>query len=106
MPNTLADGPVIMRLTGPANAAAPPTPFDGQWVREYDPTRPGRDLFGRPMLAHLVTTTDRSRARRFRDAAEAFATWRAPSGLPYPANAPLTAYTIELERADDDADRP
>jgi hypothetical protein len=87
--------PCLIRLIGLASMSAA-TPFDNQYLVEYDPTRPGHDLFGRPMTAHIVTTADPAQATVFADAAAAFAAWRAPSGLPYPRNAPLTAYTIEL----------
>lgn len=84
----------IIQLVGLASGE--PTPFDGQYLVEYDPTRPGRSPDGREMLAHVVTTPDPAEARRFADAAEAHGVWTAPSGLPYPRNAPLTAYTIAL----------
>jgi hypothetical protein len=55
------------------------------------------------MVAHLVTTADPVRARRFADAAEVHRLWTAPSGLPYPRNAPLTAWTIAVVSVDDRA---
>lgn len=84
----------IIQLVGLATGQ--PTPIDGQYLVEYDPTRPGRLPDGRELLAHVVTTPDPGKARRFADAAEAHGVWTAPSGLPYPRNAPLTAYTIAL----------
>lgn len=84
----------IVQLVGLASGE--PTAFDGQYLVEYDPTRPGRDPQGREMLAHVVTTPDPAQARRFADAAEVHAVWTASSGLPYPRNAPLTAYTIAV----------
>jgi hypothetical protein len=84
----------IIQLVGLATGE--PTAHDGRYLVEYDPTRPGRSPVGRPMLAHVVTTPDPAEARRFADAGEAHAVWTADSGLPYPRNAPLTAYTIEL----------
>ena len=95
---TAADS-VVIRLVGLASGE--PTPYDGQWLVDYDPARSGCDALGRPMLAHVVTTADRDRARRFADAAEAYRVWRLPSGLPYPMNAPLTAYTIAVTRISD-----
>jgi hypothetical protein len=92
---------LIMRLIG--SAAGIPTDHDGQWVVEYDPTRPGTpDSQGRPMLAHIVTTSDPRHARRFTDIKELHAYWLAESGLPFPRNRPLTAYTIALEPAPED----
>lgn len=84
----------IIQLVGLATGE--PTPIDGQYLVEYDPTRPGRLPDGRELLAHLVTTVDPAQARRFANAAEVHAVWTAPSGKPYPRNAPLTAYTIAV----------
>lgn len=89
----------IIQLVGLASGE--PSAFDGQYLVEYDPTRSGRDPHGRVMLAHVVTTPDPADARRFADAAEAYGVWTAPSGLPYPRNAPLTAYTIALLPVDE-----
>lgn len=83
-----------MQLVGLSSGQ--PTPIDGQYLVEYDPTRPGRLPDGTPMLAHVVTSPDPGEDRRFADAAEAHEVWTAPSGKPYPRNAPLTAYTIAL----------
>lgn len=93
----------IIQLVGLASGQ--PTPIDGQYLVEYDPTRPGHLPDGRELLAHVVTTPDPTKARRFADAAEAHGVWTAPSGLAYPRNAPLTAYTIVLLPVDEDADR-
>lgn len=76
------------------------TPYDGQFLVEYDPTRPGVDALGQRMLAHVVTTTRLDRARRFASAAEAHACRILPSGLPSPADRPLTAYTTLIVRVD------
>lgn len=90
---TAADGPYVLRILGPATGVGR-TPFDGQWVVDYDPTRAGRAPDGRPMRCHLTTTRDGSRARRFTTAAAADAYWRTPSGNPPPADRPLTAWTV------------
>jgi len=79
-----------------------PTPIDGQWVVEYDPTRPGRGPNGEEMSAHLVTTPDRARARRF-EPAEAFATYRLAHGTRGDGkpDRPMTAWMVEFERVDE-----
>jgi hypothetical protein len=89
-----------MKLTGIrilGLVAGEPSPFDGQWLVEYDPTRPGSDPHGRPMFAHIVTTPDAAKALRFPDVAAAVDYYRADSGLPYPRNRPLTAFTVMFE---------
>lgn len=73
------------------------TPFDGQYVVEYDPSRPGTDPQGNPMLCHLVTTPDRDKALDL-SPDQAIALWRQdhglrPDGKP---NRPLTAFTVEI----------
>jgi hypothetical protein len=80
------------------------SPFDGQWVVEYDPGRGGIEPgTGTPMLCHLVTTPLIAEAARY-DAVEAVKVWLAvdpehpvrPDGKP---NRPLTAFTVEVEPA-------
>ena len=73
------------------------TPLDGQWLVEYDPTRPGTGPNGEPMTAHIVCSPDPAGARRFVDVAAARAYAWAKSGRPYPADRPLTAYTVAVE---------
>ena len=79
-----------------------PTPFDGQYVVEYDPGRAGVEPgSGMPMIAHLVTTPDKANASRY-EVGEAFEVWKAvdpanprrPDGEP---NRPLTAFSVEFE---------
>lgn len=96
---------VIMRIVGMADGT--PTPFDDQWLLEYDPEQDGTDPDGFPMSALLLTTPDRSIARRFTDAKEALACWRRVcqrdphGGRPDGGlNRPLTAFTIEVEPAE------
>lgn len=92
---------IIVRIIGLSSGY--PTAFDGQWLVEYDPTRAGTSPDGLPMTAHVVTTTDRSAARRFADAAAAHAEWTRVSGYARPdgrPDRPLTAFTIELENAE------
>jgi hypothetical protein len=74
------------------------TPFDGKYVLEYDPTRPGVSPDGEAMIAHLRVTEDPNAARQFQDAGEALAFWKLahglrPDGAP---NRPLTAFTVEI----------
>jgi hypothetical protein len=87
----------IMGLIGGGTSA-----FDGQYVVEYDPGRGGVEPgTGFPMLAHLVTTPDKSKATRY-EAGEAFELWKSvdpdnplrPDGEP---NRPLTAFSVEFE---------
>jgi hypothetical protein len=89
--------PVVLKIGGLATGG--PSPFDGQWLVDYDPTRWGTGPGGEPMLAHIVCSPDRAQARRFTNAAEAHQYWRAESGRPYPADRPLTAFTVLIERA-------
>lgn len=77
------------------------TGFEGRWLEEYDPSRPGRDPVGRPMLAHVLATDDPARALRFASASAARRTWMRwdgqvrPDGKP---SRPLTAFTIEISK--------
>lgn len=88
--------PVAIRLIGLASGDCP-TPFDGQWLVDYDPTRPGTGPSGEAMTAHIVCSGNPAKARRFATPVEAHAYWTAESGRPYPMNRPLTAYTVALE---------
>lgn len=76
-----------------------PTPFDNQWVVEYDPTRRGVDPEGRPMIAHLVTTSDAREAREFATVTEAEAYWKQTHGARKDGrpNRPLTAFIVEIQ---------
>lgn len=93
---------VIVQIVGRANGN--PSLFDGQWLVEYDPSRPGTGPHGQTTLAHFVCSPDRAQARRFTDVAEAHAYWAAASGRPGAAARPATAFTIAIERAEDDHD--
>lgn len=82
------------------------TAFDNQYVVEFDANRdgvePGTNM---PMMAYLATTPNRAEATRY-SAKAAFELWRAvdqrnpvrPDGKP---NRPLTAFTVDIEPADD-----
>ena len=77
------------------------SPYDGQYLVEYDPDIKGIDPDGRPMLCHLSTTPDREQALRL-PKVELLELWRKvstrwpkrPDGKP---NRPLTAYTVTIE---------
>lgn len=73
------------------------TPFDGQYVLEYDPTRGGFDPDGRPMQCHLVTTPDRGAALDL-PGIEVIELWRKAHGTRADGkpNRPLTAFTVEI----------
>lgn len=77
---------LVIRILGLANGG--PHALAGKWLKEYDPKRPGR--------AHIVCTEDPFKARRFNNPIEAHDCWTAESGRPYPADKPLTAFTIEI----------
>ena len=78
------------------------TPFDGEFVKEYDPNRDGVDPNGDPMLAHIVTTPDISEAIHM-TFVEFHELWTKvdertpirPDGKP---NRPLTAFTVTTVR--------
>lgn len=92
----------VVRLVclGHPDAPGPRTPYDGQWLVEYDPTRPGVDPHGEPMRAHLVTTADRSQARVFHTAQELTECLFQATGGPGPQgrpDRPIMAYTLATE---------
>lgn len=89
--------PVSIRLLGLVNGQ--PSPYDGQWLVHYDPTRAGVDPDGAPTTAHIVCSPDPDRARRFDNPTDACDYWRQTSGRPWPADRPLTAYTVAIEEA-------
>jgi hypothetical protein len=94
-------GTLVIRILGIGNQ---PTPFDGQWLTEYDPSRAGVDPDGKPMIAHLRTSADKSQALRFNGWVEAHALWSQESGHIRPdgqKDRPLTAFAISIEPADD-----
>ena len=87
---------VRMRIIGTSEG---PTAFDGQYVMEYDPSRPGVDPEGREMVAHIVTTPDPEKARIFETLEEALALWKQSHGIREDGrpNRPLTAFTVTFE---------
>jgi hypothetical protein len=90
--------PVRIRIV--SLASGPPTPFDGEYVVEYDPGHDGVDREGRRMNCHLVTTPILEDALAL-TSAEAFELWRRvdprhPARLDGRPNRPLTAFTVEI----------
>lgn len=79
-----------------------PSILDGEYLKEYDPNRNGRDPSGNLMLAHIVTTPDIGEAMHFSDLEELHRVWTLvdgrdpirPDGKP---NRPLTAFTVTTE---------
>lgn len=98
---TPTNEPLVMRIISLVDGTR--TPFDGKFVKEYDPSRDGVDPLGAPMIAHVVVTVDRTKAMKFKDLAEARDTWMLvdprrpvrPDGQP---NRPLTAFNISIEK--------
>lgn len=85
------------------------TPFDGQYLVEYDPERDGVDDHGEPMDAHLVTTADPAKAKRFEDLIEFQHTWalvcqRRPVRYDGKPNRPLTSFMVSTVRINDDGE--
>jgi hypothetical protein len=78
------------------------TPFDGQWLVEYDPTRRGVDPHGKPMIAHLITTEDPLLAKEFPTIMDAEECWKQAFGLRKDgrSNRPLTAFIVEIQAFD------
>ena len=96
------EGHTVIQLLGLCNGV--PTGFDGQWLVEYDPGKPGTDpLTGTPMVAHIATTPDRAQATKF-TSDKALETIRAvdprrPTRFDGRPNRPITAFNILMERA-------
>ena len=90
---------MVMRIVGLVRGGA--TPFDGLYLKEYDPERDGIDPTGRQMTAHIVCTDDLADAMQFASAAEVHAMWtkvpaREPTRPDGKPNRPLTAFTVEV----------
>lgn len=98
--NGIGQGIFGLMLLGLA-AGVGTTGFEGKWLQEFDPTRKGTDLRGRPMIAHIAATDDATLAMRFAEPGAARRVWmrwdgtRRPDGRP---SRPLTAFTIEVAR--------
>jgi len=91
------NGPFVLRLLQRSDGR--PSPIDGQFVAEYDPTRIGSVPDGVPdVLGHLVVTADPAEARQFADMPAALAYWQQPSRRGRgPGDAPLTGYTVSVQ---------
>jgi hypothetical protein len=94
--------PYVIKIEGMVTGGR--TPFDDEYIVEYDPERDGTDPLGHSMRCHLLTTPDVHEARQFGTPAEAFETWRKvcqrqperPDGKP---NRPLTAFTVTVVKS-------
>jgi hypothetical protein len=91
---------MVMKLLSMENGES--SPFDGQYVKEYDPDRAGVDPDGRPMTIHLVTTSRKEEAKTYAHMGEFHAEWtRVPKGAPIrfdgEPNRPLTAFSVTNE---------
>jgi hypothetical protein len=90
---------VVMQIVSLIQGGA--TPFDGQFLVEYDPDRADTAPDGSPMLARILTTPALGAAKRWPSHMEALAEWKREStrwprradGKP---NRPLTAFTVEI----------
>src|SRR5262245_24263520 len=98
--------PFVIRIIG-LGSSVDSTPFDNQFLKEYDPERDGIDAWGRTMDAHVVTTPNVREAIRFKDQLDAWEFYRQvckrrprrrPDRKP---NRPLTAFTVSVELAYD-----
>jgi hypothetical protein len=93
--------PVQIQIVGLSSGR--PSPIDGQWLVEYDPTRTGTGPDGNPTTAHIVCSPDQQEGRLFETAATAHAYWRTPSGRTRPdgqVDRPLTAFTVAMVQGD------
>lgn len=91
---------LVMKIVGLTNGT--PTPFDGQYLKEYDPSIDGVDPSGKPMNAYVFTTPDPADAMQFEDATELHAVWarvdpRRPMRADGKPNRPLTSFTVQTE---------
>lgn len=90
-------GPIGLVLIGLVQGGE--TPFDGQWLRHYDPHEPGVAPDGSPMLVTVATTADHRLALRFENAMAARREWMRWDGTDRPdgqPSRPLTAFNIEI----------
>lgn len=90
---------IVMKIVSLADGTE--TPFDGQYVKEYDPNRSGQDPDGNPLIAHLVTTPVANDAMHFDGIHELrqvllAVDQRHPVRDDGELNRPLRAFTIEI----------
>jgi len=77
------------------------TPFDGQWIKSYDPNYVWPDGYDGGLL---VTTNNPEEAIGFSDGVEAAQFWQTVAPAPYDVrpdgkpNRPLTAFTVEIRQ--------
>ena len=76
------------------------SPFDGEYLVDYDPSIPGFDHNGEEMLCHLATYSDKSKAKRFGSMVEVMIEWKREHGLrpDCKPNRPLTSFTMSPEK--------
>jgi hypothetical protein len=88
-----------IKIIGLAKEGLGPTPLDGRYLVEYDPSRPGIGPNGEPMRAHIKTTPFREVATDFGSKFEAAEVWRKAHGIREDGkpNRPLTAYHVVIE---------
>jgi hypothetical protein len=85
------------------------TPFDGQWLVEYDPTRPGVAPDGRAMTVHIVCTPDPHKAQVFESVKDLHELWTRSTGRTRPdgqPDRPLTAFNLAIQKLPDPVDTP
>ena len=70
----------------------------GQYLVEYDPTRPGVSPEGISLHAHVVVTPYSKEAKRFASVKEALEYWRTSFGVRWDGepNRPLTFFNVEV----------
>lgn len=90
---------VVIKILGLVGGGR--SPFDGLYLVDYDPTRPGRAPNGQRLTAHIEATVEQAKARRFDGVVEAHAYWVTKSGRPYPEDRPLTAFNLEMEEVNE-----
>jgi hypothetical protein len=100
---TTNDEKVVIRILGLRPGET--TGFDGEFVVEYDPGRPGIEPgTNRPMLCYLKTTPDQAMATRYTKPQAIELLLRVDPENPVRAdgkpNRPLTAFTVETLPAD------
>ncbi len=91
--------PLVVQIVGLVSGV--PSSFDGKYLVEYDPERDGISPDGRPMVAHIVVSSNKAEAKVFADLEEARACWaqvpkRQPVRRDGKPNRPLTAFTVTM----------
>ena len=99
LPKESRVGVYVIKLLGLSDGRN--TPFDGQYLVEYDPEQDGVDPNGDPMHAHVVCSPNIAEAKRYLGVRAVHAEWsrvsqRAPFRADGRPNRPLTAFTCEV----------